>query len=152
MNKKIAFEKLSIYRSADQSPGFLLWRVHAVWRRQIEAALAEHDLTHIQFVLLAGLAYLTKDGAAVTQNDVAALTHCDVTMTSQVLRGLEKKGLITRTTRATDERAKYPAVTPQGLKTLKGAMKDVEAVDENFFSTLGSSKQNFIENLQRLLS
>lgn len=152
MTRFIDFKELSVYQTADQSPGFLLWRVHLVWKRGIEAALAVHDLTHVQFVLLAGLGYLAKDGSAVAQNDLAKLTYCDVTMTSQVLRGLEKKDLIKRVHKEGDVRAKYPTLTPSGLAKLKVAMKDVEAVDKKFFGVLGQDIQPFIRNLQLMLS
>ena len=37
----------------EDSPGFLLWHVTLRWQRDIAAALAPLDLTHVQFVLLA---------------------------------------------------------------------------------------------------
>lgn len=152
MTRFIDFEELSLYPEADQSPGFLLWRVHLMWKRKVEAALTAHDLTHVQFVLIAGLGYLAKDGAAVPQNDLAKLTYCDVTMASQVLRGLEKKGLIQRVHKEGDARAKYSTLTGQGLAKLKGAIKDVEAVDEKFFNVLGDNKLAFVRHLQQLIS
>lgn len=91
MLKFIDFKELSVHKTADDSPGFLLWRVYFVWKRNIEAALAPYDLTHVQFVLLAAIGYLAKDGSVVSQRDLAQFTACDVTMTSQVVRGLEKK-------------------------------------------------------------
>lgn len=149
---KIDFEKLSRYKTADESPGFLLWRTHLAWKKKIEAALAPHAITHIQFVLLAGLSYLTKEGVDVTQHELASFTHCDKTMTSQVLRKLEKLNLITRTHKEGDERAKYPSVTPLGLKKLKAAMKDVEAADTLFFGRLEKDTPRFIKDLNALLS
>jgi len=152
MTMFIDFKQLSEYRTADESPGFLLWRTYLVWKRKIEASLAPHDLTHIQFVLLAGLGYLAKDGALVAQNNLAKFTCCDVTMTSQVLRGLEKKRLLQRIQKKGDERAKYPQLTPLGLEKLKVAMKDVEATDKKFFGVLGGDTPAFSQHLRLLLS
>jgi len=45
-------------------------------------------------MLLMTLGFLKKDGADVSQNDIANFLSFDVTMTSQVLRGLEKRGLL----------------------------------------------------------
>ena len=42
----------------ERSPGFLLWRVTLAWQRRIRAALAHHELTHVQFVVLASLWWL----------------------------------------------------------------------------------------------
>ena len=151
MTKFIDFDEISVHSKADASPGLLLWRTYLVWKRKIEISLLPHEITHMQFVLLAGLGYLAKNGALVTQQSLAKFTCCDVTMTSQVLRGLEKKGLIQRIQKEGDERAKYPQVTLSGLAKLKKAMKDVEAVDAQFFGVLGKKTQGFVRNLQMML-
>ena len=39
-------------------PGAALWRASNAWTRRLRAALAPHDLTQAQFLLLAGLARL----------------------------------------------------------------------------------------------
>lgn len=146
------WQKISRFREANASPGFLLWRVHLIWRRKIEAALAPHELTHVQFVLLAGLGYLTKTGESViTQNDLAKFTYCDINMTSQVLRHLEKRQLVARIKKTTDERAKYPALTAIGREKLTAAIKDVETVDHAFFALLQNQQTEFRNCLQLLL-
>jgi len=144
--------KLSRFASAQESPGFLLWQVYLLWKRNIEACLESFDLTHIQFVLLAGLSYLQRNNADVTQVELALFIQCDVTMTSQVLRTLEKKKFIERYQKVGDERAKYPKLTNEGLKILKSALEQVELVDENFFKKLGKNYEKFLENLQILLA
>ncbi len=145
------WKDVSQYQDAEASPGFLLWRTHMIWKRKIEASLTSHDLTHIQFVLLAGLGYLTKHGEAVAQNQLAHFTHCDVTMTSQVLRSLEKKGFIARTHKADDDRAKYPHLTAEGFKKIKAAMQTVESTDKAFFNKLKEKQTDFKDGLKRLL-
>jgi DNA-binding MarR family transcriptional regulator len=72
-------------------------------------------------------------------------------MTSQVLRSLEKRELLIRQQKQGDERAKYPELTPIGLDKLKAAMKDVEAVDQEFFSPLQGNLPEFRQSLQILL-
>jgi hypothetical protein len=44
---------------AAQSPGLLLWRVTNRWQAAMRAALAPHELTHVQYVLLASLTWLS---------------------------------------------------------------------------------------------
>ncbi|NDB83481.1 MAG: MarR family transcriptional regulator, partial [Alphaproteobacteria bacterium] len=66
--------------------GFLLYSAYFAWKRKIESTLLPHDLTHVQFMLLMTLGFLKKDGADVSQNDLAKFLSFDVTMTSQVLR------------------------------------------------------------------
>ncbi|MGE0206290.1 MAG: MarR family winged helix-turn-helix transcriptional regulator [Candidatus Babeliales bacterium] len=143
--------ELSRFTSAQESPGFLLWQVYLVWKRKIESRLEFFNLTHIQFVLLAGLAYLQKNNADVSQVELANFTQCDVAMTSQVLRTLVKKNLIERYQKPDDERAKYPRLTAHGLKTLESAIKEVESIDHNFFN-LGADYKIFLTCLQQLIT
>ena len=61
------------------SPGFLLWHVTLRWQRDIAAALAPLDLTHVQFVLLASTWWLLLAAAALTvvvSAAVAAAYRC----------------------------------------------------------------------------
>jgi hypothetical protein len=54
------------------NPGFLLWRVSLRWQRLMTATLRPFGLTHVQFVLLASLWWLTeKAGERPTQRRLA---------------------------------------------------------------------------------
>ena len=116
-----------------QSPGFLLWRATLAWQRAIRAALAPHDLTHVQFVLLASLWWLTERDQPPTQAALAAQAGTDAMMTSQVVRRLEQAGLLERRPHPRDTRARQLALTPAGRARLTGALADVEAADAEFF-------------------
>jgi len=116
----------------DTSPGFLLWRLTLRWQREIAAALEPLDLTHVQFVLLATTWWLNSEQAP-NQLTVATAAGTDVKMTSQVLRKLEDKGLLTRETDPADTRAKLLRVTPAGAGLAQRAIAVVEAVDASFF-------------------
>ena len=48
MKTKISLKKVSHFEGPEQSPGFLLWKVSAKWRRDIEIALAKLNLTRKQ--------------------------------------------------------------------------------------------------------
>ena len=149
--KKVAWKKISDFEGPEQSPGFLLWQVSTEWRRQIESVLLKLGLTHPQFVLLANLGWLTSNQSGVTQ--VALARHCktDITMTSQVLRALEKKGYIERQQQAGNEKAKFPSVTKSGVKLIGQAIPLVEAMDRKFFQKLSKDPKKCIEILQKLI-
>ena len=117
----------------DDSPGFLLWQVTLRWQRDIAAALAPLDLTHVQFVLLATAWWLNSAGEDPNQLALARRAGTDVKMTSQVLRKLETKGLIRRETDAADTRAKRLRVTDRGAELAAAALAAVEAADAAFF-------------------
>lgn len=110
-----------------------------------------HDLTHVQFMLLMTLGFLKKDGADVSQNDLAKFLSFDVTMTSQVLRALEKRGLLKRSQKEGDERSKFSELTDAGVTKIQGAAKDLLAAEESFFKSLGENKLSFDEHLRGIL-
>jgi DNA-binding MarR family transcriptional regulator len=60
----------------------------------------------------------------------------DVMMTSQVLRTLERKQLITRSIHPHDPRARAIALTRAGHAVLEQALPAVEAVDRDFFGAI----------------
>jgi DNA-binding MarR family transcriptional regulator len=118
------------------SPGFLLWHATLRWQRGVAAALAPLGLTHVQFVLLACTWWLNEQGEHPTQVRLAAQAGTDVKMTSQVIRNLEKKGLVEREVDPADTRARRLRVTRRGARLAPRAIAVVEAVDADFFSEL----------------
>jgi DNA-binding MarR family transcriptional regulator len=74
-------------------------------------------------MLLMTLGFLKKDGAYVSQNDLAKFLSFDVTMTSQVLRALEKRGLLKCSQKEGDERSKFSKLTDAGVAKIQGAEK-----------------------------
>src|SRR5262245_54467756 len=128
------------------SPGFVLWHVTLRWQRDIAAALAPLDLTHVQFVLLASAWWLNRAGEAPRQHALASHAGTDVKMTSQVLQKLEDKGLIEREVDPSDTRAKLLRVTPRGAELAERAVAIVESADAAFFAATPDT-----ETLLRLL-
>ena len=97
-----------------ESPGFVLWQVSNRWQRHLRDSLSSLELTHVQFVLLAGLMWLEEAGETVTQKRLATHATLDVMMTSEVLRTLEGKGLLERLEHPSDARAKQLRLTALG--------------------------------------
>lgn len=123
----------------DQSPsnarGAVLERVASHWLLELRAALAPLDLTPAQFRLLVAAAWLTAKGSGVRQSDISAHANADPVMTSEVLRTLEGRGLISRTAHPTDKRAKSVAVTATGGALADRAIRLVDTIDARFFDT-----------------
>ena len=117
-----------------ESPGFLLWRTTLRWQRDIAAALGPLDLTHVQFVLLACAWWMNEHGEHPSQRALAAQAGTDVKMTSQVVRSLERKQLLTREVDPQDTRARRVRVTRRGGALAPRAIAAVEAVDAEFFA------------------
>jgi DNA-binding MarR family transcriptional regulator len=122
-----------------QSPGFLLWHATLRWQRRVVAALAPLGLTHVQFVLLACTWWLNEQGERPSQVRLAAQAGTDVKMTSQVLRSLERKGLVEREVDPDDTRARRLRVTRRGARLAPRAIAVVEGVDAEFFSAVAAT-------------
>jgi DNA-binding MarR family transcriptional regulator len=116
-----------------ESPGFLLWHATLRWQRRVAAALAPLDLTHVQFVLLASTWWLNERGERPNQVALAEFSGADVKMTSQVIRSLERKGLVERDVDPADTRARRLRVTSRGVRLAPRAITAVERVDAAFF-------------------
>jgi DNA-binding MarR family transcriptional regulator len=133
----------------NDSPGFLLWHATLRWQRGIAHALAPLDLTHVQFVLLACTWWLNEQGERPTQIALAAQAGTDIKMTSQVVRNLERKGLIEREVDAADTRARRLQVTKRGRRLALRAIAVVEQVDSDFFA--GVPERQKLSFLRRLV-
>jgi DNA-binding MarR family transcriptional regulator len=137
------------FTAAEDSPGLLLWQVTNRWQAAQRAALKEHGLTHVQFVLLASLTWLAADGP-VTQRQLADHAATDPMMTSQVVRALEDRGLITRLPHPEDKRARALGVTPAGRALADRAVVSAEACDAAFFAPLSDQAPAFTQALATL--
>jgi len=141
MNERNNIEKITSFKTPQESPGYLLWCVSVAWRSSIEATLKPLDLTHPQFVVLASTAWLTKDGNHINQLDISKASELDPNTTSQVLRGLEAKKYIKRK-QTVNERSKNPTLTNLGSSVLDKALPAVEAADAKFFEILASKEMS----------
>jgi DNA-binding MarR family transcriptional regulator len=146
----VSHELRSEFGDAEDSPGLLLWQVTNRWQAAVRAALSPLELTHVQFVLLASLTYLSGNGPLVTQRALADWAFTDPMMTSQVLRTLEAKGLVIRRYHPVDGRAKVLAVTDAGAALANRAVAVVERADVEFFAPLGDHGAEFAGLLRTL--
>ena len=140
------------FNKTEDSSGYLLWQVTSLWQRKIKRQLDTIDLTHTQFVLLASLAWLSKNQEIVTQIEIANHSKTDRMMVSKVLRTLQEKGFITRKEHEIDTRAKAITLTETGGKILQRALTMVEQVDINFFSILKDEVKPFNRNMLELIT
>lgn len=146
MSERPNFKKISVHDGPKQSPGFLLWHISTSWRSSIENILKTFGLTHPQFVVLATTGWLTRNGELATQVAIGKMAGLDPNTTSQIIKGLEKKGLIKRAA-SSDARAKNPQLTPKGTELLAQALPAVEQEDGKFFNTLSPQE---LERLVRI--
>ena len=124
------------FQGPEASPGFLMWRAALAWQRDIAAALEPVGLTHSQFVLLACTQWLEEHGDGASQVMVATQAGMDVKTTSQVLRRLERAGLVSRQPDPKDARARIVTMTAAGRDVGARATRLVEDADEAYFAAV----------------
>ena len=118
-----------------QSPGFMLWKLTTTWQKQLRQTLAPLGLTHMQFVFLACLQWLsTQQDTLVTQSHLATQSSLDKMVVSETTQKLIAKGWITRQRHEQDARAYGITLTDSGQALIDQALPLVEATDQAFFT------------------
>lgn len=133
------------------SLGFMFWQTSNLWQRKMVKALKPIDLTLAQFVILAGTARLETGSEPVTQVRLARQAKTDVMMTSQVVRKLQRKGLLTRKQSEADPRANEIELTDRGRQTVVNGLAIVQKVEESFFRPLADKYEQLLRALRSLV-
>ena len=116
------------------------------WQAAQRGTLPPFDLTHVQFVFIAAITWLRSDGE-VTQKQLAEFCGSDPIVMSQVVRVLERRGLVDHFEYPSDGRAKALTVTMAGRELANVA---VVAGDEVFFVPVGRQPTGFTRALATL--
>jgi len=126
------------HAKADDSPGFLLWKVTTLWQQRLAEVLDRHRITQTQYAILASLRWFEEQGEPPTQAHLAQHTHIDKMTLSKALRRLETARLVKRTASRQDSRAMQVTFTARGRALIPKAVVDIEAADADFFGRLGA--------------
>lgn len=117
----------------EASTGYLLWQISSLRQRKINVELTDIDLTHPQFVVLAGIHWLKQNNKIVNQVLLIKFTKMDKSVISSILKLLEKKEIVIREINPQDTRAKTLALSKIGNIRLEKAMEIINQVDLEFF-------------------
>lgn len=136
----------SQFDQPEQSPGFMLWRLTLDWQKRLRVALSDSNITHVQFVYLACLQWLSQQsGDAIAQAAIAKMSGLDKMVVSEATKKLVVKKLIARKANPNDGRAYHIKLTALGERLIDQALPIVESIDKHFF-------EEKAENLNRLMS
>jgi DNA-binding MarR family transcriptional regulator len=147
---KLDFPSTLFKDDAEASTGLLFIRVYNKWHSIISQELRNLGITHPQFVVLTTLNFLSQSDDNVTQVSIAKLADMDVMSASQILRGLEKKDFIKRTTNPQDSRANSVILLPKGQEMVRLSLPIVEKIDAEFFGALHENEVLFRNYLKKL--
>lgn len=127
--------------------GFVLWRVTHRFERELEQALRPLDLTHLQFTLLALVAWTQKQGDTPNQAELARAGDIHVMQVSNVLKALERKALIERSTAEGNPTAKSVTLTAEGVERLRAAFPIAIDVQHRMFGDAGRPGGSLLKEL-----
>lgn len=127
------------HAKADDSPGFLLWKITALWQQALAEVLGGFGITQTQYAIIASLRWREERQMPVTQTDLAEHARLDKMTLSKAIRRLEAAGLVKRAQSSADGRATDVRFTAKGRKTSEVAIVAIERADDEFFSGLSAA-------------
>jgi DNA-binding MarR family transcriptional regulator len=134
----------------ENAVGFVIWRIAAGYQREVDRALSPDDLTNLQFITLALVAWFGREDKPVTQIELARSARIHPMQVSQTLKALEAKGMVLRRTSKSDTRAKRVEITQPGLRALKDAFPKVREVQMRLFGAAGLPGGTLLTELLRV--
>jgi DNA-binding MarR family transcriptional regulator len=147
----LEFPSSRFKEDSDASTGLAFIRTFNKWHSSIKRELRKIGITHPQFVVMTVLNFLSQTNEFVTQISIARMADMDVVSVSQILRGLEANGFLTRKMNPKDARANAVRLLPKAQDAITQALPIVEKIDNEFFGVLGNEEEVFRSYLHKLI-
>ncbi|MGF6768242.1 DNA-binding MarR family transcriptional regulator [Paraburkholderia sp. GAS199] len=144
------FESVSL-GAPERAIGFVLWKMFHLYQREVDRVLSPLDLTHLQFTTLTLTAWLGQDGDTVTLTSLVRHSDIHKVQLSQMLKSLEQKGMVIRTTSEADVRAKNIALTEAGLQSMRQSLPVVVEVQRRLFGETGMPGGSLLKSFHSVL-
>ena len=128
------------HEEADDSPGFLLWKITALWQRTLAGVLGHFGITQTQYAILASLRWREERKLPATQTDLAEHAKLDKMTLSKAIRRLEDEGVVKRAPSSSDGRATDVRLTAKGRNMTQAAIIAIEDADDAFFASLSAAE------------
>lgn len=130
--------------------GFVMWRIVHRYQREVDQALQPLDLTHLQFITLTLVAWMSRTGEAAPQSGVASFGDIHPMQVSNVMKALERKTMIQRARSSGNALAKDVTITTTGMAALEAALPLVIAVQARLFGDEGRPGGGLLDALVRI--
>lgn len=126
------------YKRSKDSPGFLLFKLHAAWQERLRVVLESFGITQTQYAILASLRWFEERHEPPTQTHLVEHARIEKMTLSKAIRQLERDRLLAREPSADDSRAVRVRLTAKGRRLTERAVVAIESADEEFFRRLSS--------------
>lgn len=145
----ITSEDLLKLKDVYKTPGHLIRRAQQIAVALFSEELAEFGVTPVQFASLIAI----RDNPGIDQKRLGHLIAIDRSTITNVLNGLEKKGLVCRIVPANNQRIKQLFTLSAGNELLVDAQKAVLRVQERLLAPLTPDQTaTFIALLTRIVA
>ena len=133
--------------------GYTLMHAAQTWRTEATTVLKPHGLTVPQFLVVMALYRQARhEWAPLSQVDITTQLGMDANTTSQIVRGLERRGILHRTAHPDDARARALTLTPAGLETCRNASADARGLNDTYFSVISAEQLAALGQTLEILS
>ena len=125
--------------------------IHRAFRRELDAALRETELTGAQFGALCALDRLERERREVSQRDLEEYCRSAHPTMTEILKKLEKKGFVETRPSETDRRRKQIRRTDKAREFDRAAFRIDEKTFEKFTADLDAPQRAALESMLDLL-
>lgn len=132
-------------QSLDDMICFSLYAASRMVTQAYRAALAPHDLTYPQFLVLVALYRFSEQSVG----DLGAIMQLDSGTLSPLLQRLESRGFISRERRSADERVVIVSLTPVGRELQREVAASVECLSPAY-GVSTDELRGLLEHLHRI--
>lgn len=139
------------FQRADDSPGFLLWKLTTLWQQRLADVFNQFGITQTQYAILASLRWFEAQGEPPTQAHLVAHAKIDKMTLSKAIRRLEEDGLVGRVPSVADSRAVDVRFTAKGRRVVQQAVVAVERADDEFFGVVSPRQIESYKSLSRAI-
>ena len=133
------------YFDPEDTVGFLLWDANRAMNREFSDRIARHGVTLGLWPFLRAL--WESDG--LTQRELSEKVRMKGPTTVAALNKLEDKGLVRRQSNKNDARKINVFLTPEGRKTYRKVIPEVETVNRQVLSELTDKEQAAFKDMIR---
>ncbi|SDW04374.1 transcriptional regulator, MarR family [Albimonas donghaensis] len=132
-----------------RTPGHQIRRLHQVSVAVFHDCLQSVNLTPIQYTILVIIGL----EPGLEQTTIAVRAELDTSTTGDVIKRLEKHGMIRREVGARDRRARVAYITPSGEEAITDAQPLIAEAIQHMLSPLDEAEQaSMLEMIERILS
>ena len=133
--------------------GYTMMKAAQVWRTEVGIALRSSQLTVPQFFVLMALYRPARHGwAEPRQAEVGLQLGMDANTISQIVRGLETRGLLTRPPHPLDRRARALSLTEAGLGLARDSSAIVRGINDLFFGVIAREQRAALTEILETLT